>query len=87
MKLSPKSRELYDMICLELQAHGIEQWELVPKAKHPAVKFLHDGHVRTITFPSSPSDRRGSLNARSHLRAVLRGTNQSATWGAKAAPC
>jgi hypothetical protein len=61
----------FDAVSGELTAAGV-RFTRSTRGKHEAVEFEIRGRHQFIIVPASASDRRAWLNARAHVRRVLR---------------
>lgn len=55
----------------ELATHSATDVRVERDHKHPQIGFVHAGRKLIYVIPSTPSDRRGALNALSDLRNLL----------------
>jgi hypothetical protein len=66
------SRQTIGVLARELARHGVEEWSIDRRHHHPRLRFEWCGREVFYVLASSGSDWRGTLNARSSLRRVLR---------------
>lgn len=63
--------EILEALTTELQAHGVTEWRVTRRSKHPAIEFSwHDGTLRYV-YAGTSSDRRSADNAVSDLRRMM----------------
>jgi hypothetical protein len=69
-----RARFYIDTMTRELARHGVTRWRIDRKRRHPRLEFEWNGQKIIYVMPSSSSDWRGVLNARSDLRRILGAT-------------
>ena len=69
--MNARTNPSYQAVTAALDAAGIA-FAIRPGGKHASITFTHNGQPHRIIVPQTPSDRRAWLNARSHIRRLLR---------------
>lgn len=68
-----KRDEMRGIVEAEMKAAHITEWEIKGTGGgHRKLLFSFGGRMHNVFFPSTPSDRRASLNMRSFIRRELR---------------
>lgn len=68
-----KRNEAFDFVTEELRTRGIKFDTEKTGSNHLELRWqLPDKELRTVFLPNTPSDHRGRLNARAHVRRLLK---------------
>ena len=76
MKLREEARRTRDAIIRELERHGVTDYAVVMRGRHPAVEFTVQGATHFVTFSTTRTDHRARHNQVAMARRIAEGRHR-----------